>query len=166
MKTVEFIKLQCYSLENYCQFVCRDLTKEDFVWRSESGSPGIGWLLGHVIGSHDFLANHLFLENPPILSKEISSLFNIKTVANFPNDLDSQVLFDQLKKINKEVVSTLSQKSDDFFDQIPTNQDRFPSVMKQKNYAKLFIFHFTHAFSHMGQILEIRRMLGKEVWTA
>ena len=60
MKTTRFIKTLCYALENQMKFVTRDLDEEDLRWRPEIGSPAIGWIVGHVLVNHDFVANYRF----------------------------------------------------------------------------------------------------------
>lgn len=166
MKALDVIRLQCYAIENNCQYWCRDLSRDDFKWKSKNGSPAIGWLLGHVLVSQDRIANQLILSNDKILPPEYGKDFNIGSESIFPDSYDPTSLLEMFKPINKKIVDTLSTKTDGWLAEYPPEQERFPKIMRDKNNMKVFIFHFNHSTIHIGQIPEIRRMLGKEVYRA
>lgn len=164
MKAFDFIKLQSYALENQCRHSCRELSLEDFKWKPETGSPAIGWILGHIILSHDITPNKQLLGNDPILSDEFKEAFGFKSSGNFPDSYEPEEMFEKFQIINKQIAASLSARPEDWLSEIPEESDKFPPHLQNKSYIKLFVVHFSHVFAHTGQILEIRRMRGKNAW--
>ncbi|MFX0116418.1 MAG: DinB family protein [Candidatus Hodarchaeota archaeon] len=164
MRAFDLIKLQCYALENHCRFSCRELSLEDFAWRPASGSPAIGWNLGHILLSHDYTVNYRFLDNALILSDDYQSNFGFQSAGEFPGSYDPNVMLDKFKKINEKILASLSTKEDVWLLENAPESEKFPPHMRGKPYAKCFVMHFSHVFTHIGQILEIRRILGKGGW--
>ncbi|MFW9915694.1 MAG: DinB family protein [Candidatus Thorarchaeota archaeon] len=164
MKAFDFIKLQSYALENQCRYFCRELSAEDFQWKPETGSPAIGWILGHIILSHDMTPNKQLLGNEPILSDDFRRDFGFKSSGNFPDSYNPEEMFSKFQIINQQIITSLSTKTEDWLSEIPEESDTFPPQLQNKSFLKLFVFHFSHVFAHTGQILEIRRMRGKDAW--
>jgi hypothetical protein len=160
LRALDLIKLQCYALENQCRFVCRDLRVEDFKWRSNSGSPSIGWQLGHILLAHD---RNLFIGNQPVLPEDYKDFFGFKSSGNFPDSCDPNLLLDKLKEINGQILTALSPKDDAWLSEKAADE-KLPPHLRGKAHSKCFVSHFSHCFTHAGQILELRRMLGKEGW--
>ncbi|MFQ5979638.1 MAG: DinB family protein [Candidatus Heimdallarchaeota archaeon] len=109
MRALDLIKLQCYALENQCRFICRDLRAEDFAWRPSSGSPSIGWHLGHIVLAHD---RNLFIGNQQVLPEDYKEFFGFKSSGDFPDSCDPNLLLDKLKEINEQILTALSTRDD------------------------------------------------------
>jgi hypothetical protein len=164
MKSLNIIRTFCYALENQMKFVTKDLSDEDLRWRSsEYSSPAPGWIVGHVLVSHEQIVNQLFLGNDPILPEEYYSVFGMTTDGNFPDSFKLKDIFENFSKVNSRIVTDLMQKPDSWLEEFP-NDEYFPPHWKNKNHMKVFVLHFNHVFTHSGQILEIKRMVGKGAW--
>lgn len=163
MNTLYYIKTFCYALENQMKFVTRDLDEEDVRWRPEIGSPAIGWTVGHVLANHDFVANHRFCNNSLVLSDEYRTAFGMSTEGDFSDPFTLEDLFNKFKLVNAEIAKVLDSKTDDWLEG-SYDTTGFPPNWANKNIGKAFILHFNHQFTHSGQILEVRRMRGKDAW--
>ena len=86
MKALDLIKTLNYILENQTRFVCSDLSDEQTRWLPETGSPSIGWSVGHIIIDHDLTANHRLCGNE-LLCDDLTSFFGIGTEGEFPDQL-------------------------------------------------------------------------------
>lgn len=161
MRALDLVKLQCYALENQCRFTCRDLSLDNFKGRPNSGSPSIGWHLGHILLAHD---RNLFIGNSSVLPENYKGIFGYKSPGDFPDSCDPSFLLDKLKEINEQISTALSAKDDAWLSEKAADNEKYPPHMRGKAYAKCFVMHFSHCFTHAGQILELRRMLGKESW--
>lgn len=154
-----------YALENQAKFVCRDLSEDDFRWRSsETNNPCIGWYLGHVLVFLDFIMNYVLFEKGYKLSDYYRENFHMNTEGNMPEEITSQELFTKFKEINSSIVEEILKKEPSWFNELPKDVSYFPPNWQNKNNGKLLVLHFNHCLSHLGQILEIRRALGKEIW--
>ncbi|MHA1940267.1 MAG: hypothetical protein ACW99F_17295 [Candidatus Hodarchaeales archaeon] len=146
------------------KFVTEDLSDEDLRWRSSDySSPAPGWIVGHVLVTHEQIVNQLFLGNDSILPDKFYTVFGMNTEGNFPSSFDREELFQNYQKVNKNIVTDLMQKSDSWLEEFP-NDEYFPPHWKNKNHMKVFVLHFNHVFAHSGQILELKRMVGKGAW--
>ncbi len=164
MKSLNIIRTFCYALENQMKFVTKDLSGEDIRWRSsEYLSPAPAWIVGHVLVSHEQIINQLFFGNDPILPDEYYSAFGMNTEGDFPTSFQLQDIFNKFSEVNGIIVETLMQKTDSWLEEFP-NDEYFPPHWKNKNHMKVFVLHFNHVFTHSGQILEIKRMMGKGAW--
>ncbi len=163
MNTLYFIKTLCYALENQMKFVTRDLDEEDLRWRPEIGSPAIGWIVGHILVNHDSIANHRFCGNSIALSDEYMTAFWMNTEGSFPESFTLEDLFSKFKLVNGEIAKVLDSKTDDWLEE-SYDTTGFPPNWANKNIGKAFILHFNHEFTHSGQILEVRRMRGRDAW--
>ncbi len=162
MSALEIMKTFSYALENQIQFVCRGLDEEDMKWRSDSGAPSIGWIIGHVLVNHDLTANHKICENP-LLYEDIWEDFGMGGTGDFLDKYSYDDLMTRFKQVNSQIVGTLKSKESDWFVEIP-DVSEFPPNWQGKNRMKVFVLHCNHCFTHIGQILEIKRQLGKGAW--
>ncbi|UCG04517.1 MAG: DinB family protein [Candidatus Heimdallarchaeota archaeon] len=163
MEARYIIRTLCYALENQVRFVTNDLNDEDLRWRSDIGSPAIGWIVGHVLVGHDMIASHRFCGNAIILSEEYSTNFGMGTNGDFPEPFTLDDLFIKFKQVNGKITKVLSDKNDKWLEEF-YDDSGFPPNWQNKNIGKAFILHFNHQFTHTGQILEIRRMRGRGAW--
>lgn len=163
MEALYIIKTLCYALENQMRFVTRDLDKEDLRWRPEIGSPAIGWTVGHVLLNHDFVASHRFCGNPISLSDEYATAFGMNSMGDFPEAFTLEDLFNQFKLVNGKIVTKLEAVTANWLEESYNTTD-FPPNWANKNIGKAFILHFNHEFTHAGQVMEVRRLRGRDVW--
>lgn len=163
MDSLNLIKTLCYTVENQTKFVCRELTDDDARWRpTETQSPAIGWSVGHIIVLHDIMMNHRICENP-ILFPDFIDHFGFATEGNFPNSFSLMELFNNFKQLNGTIVETVLSKDQEWLNDL-FNTDGFPPNWQGKNRAKGFALAINHGIAHTGQILEVKRMLGKGAW--
>ncbi|MHA2495971.1 MAG: DinB family protein, partial [Candidatus Hodarchaeales archaeon] len=126
MKVFDFIKLQSYALENQCRYCCRELSLADFKWKPETGSPAIGWIVGHIILSHDMTPNKQLLGNELVLSDEFKQFFGFKSSGDFPDSFDPEKMLEKFQIINKQIVASLSAKTEEWLSEFPEETDKFP----------------------------------------
>ena len=164
MEGIKLVLSLCYAVENQVRYLTKDLDVEDYYWRSEAGSPSIGWTCGHILYSHDAVVNQSVLGNKPSIPDEYKQLFTIKSPGDFPQELTPDELFLMFKEVNSAITETMSSKTNKLLNEQPISNKGFPPNLANKNNSKILAFHFSHAFSHAGQILEIKRLMGKEAW--
>ncbi|MHA1214781.1 MAG: DinB family protein [Candidatus Hodarchaeales archaeon] len=162
MKVKDVIKTLNYALENQMKFIIQGLEKNDFVWRPENGAPSIGWTIGHILVNHDYIINHRVLGNP-VKYEELSEVFGFGSKGDFPDDYNIEEILEKFKSLNQVVIKAIMSKEESWFEQ-KANAEGFPPNWQGKNNMKIFVLHFNHCFTHCGQILEVKRMMGKGAW--
>lgn len=163
MDSQNLLKTLCYTVENQTRFVCQDLNDENARWRPTNvNSSAIGWNVGHIIVLHDIMINQRICENP-ILFPDLVEHFGYGTDGNFPNSFTLKELFEKFKQLNSIIVKTILSKEESWFDEM-FDTDGFPPNWQGKNRGKGFSLALNHGIAHTGQILEIKRMLGKGAW--
>ncbi|MHA2274024.1 MAG: DinB family protein [Candidatus Hodarchaeales archaeon] len=146
MEAEKLIKNLCSTLEYRIGFVCSDIDNEDARWRPENvKSPAIGWSV----------------RNSTLFEDELSD-FKMSTSGNFPEPFTLEELLDKLTQINGEIIKAAETKTDSWLDGIL--DDGFPSKWNGKSIREGLILIFSHGFMHAGQILEVKRLLGKGAW--
>lgn len=163
MIAINLIKNFCYSLENQITFVTQDLEEKDYTIKNSS-APSIGWILGHILVSHDFIINHSMLGNKLILSPEFIKNYNTGSSGETKSNFDVNMILNDFKRINKIIVYQIVTKEDAWLEEYPKFTDSFPKNWSNKNNMKCFVLYFNHALNHTGQMLELKRSLGKRVW--
>ena len=116
----------------------------------------MSWLVTNRLLTSCFL-------NTPALPEDYYSEFGMSTEGNFPSSFELKGVLVNFKKVNGVIITDLMQKPDNWLEEFP-NDDYFPPHWKNKNHMKVFVLHFNHVFTHSGQILEIKRMIGKGAW--
>ena len=163
MDPLNLLRTLCYTVENQTRFVCQDLTDDDARWRpTDTASPSIGWMVGHIIVLHDVMINHRICENS-ILFPDLYDHFGFATDGNFPDSFTLEGLFDKFKHLNQAIVQTILSKDKNWLDEM-FDTEGFPPNWQGKNRGKGFALAINHGITHTGQILEIKRMLGKGAW--
>jgi hypothetical protein len=146
------------------KFVTKDLTPEDLRWRVNSEStPAAGWIVGHVLVSHEQIVNQLLLENQPLLPDEFYTAFGFSTEGEFPPQFALSDVFSQFKLVTGKVVEELMANSEDWLEEFP-DDSLLPPHWKNRNHMKVLVLHFNHVFTHSGQILELKRAREKGAW--
>ena len=164
MIAIKLIKNFFYSIENQLTFALEDLDKNDYYTRVDDKTPAIGWMLGHILISHDFIVNRSLLGNQQYLSKEITRTYSTGSSGDVVGDYKATQMLQDLKTINKIIVEQLATKNDEWLEEMPLSTKGFPSHWLNKNNMKVLVFHINHVLSHIGEILEIKRRKGKRVW--
>lgn len=164
MIAINLVKNFFYSIENQLTFALEDLDKKDYFTRVDESTPAIGWMLGHILISHDFIVNRSLLGNQQYLPKEVIKAYSTGSSGDVVGDYKPTDMLKDLKSINKIVVENLLTKNDEWLEEQPFSTKGFPSHWLGKSNMKVLVFHINHALNHTGEILEIKRRLGKRVW--
>ena len=120
-------------------------------------------MVGHVLTNHEQVVNQILFKEPELLPSEYYSTFGFNSEGDFPESIKIDEVFSQFKIVNGKVVEKLMKKSDEWLEEFP-DDSFFPPNWKNKNHTKVFALHFNHCFTHSGQILEIKRLIGKGAW--
>jgi len=166
MQALDVIRTFCFALENQLKFVTKDLTSEDLRWRSNKYSPAApaaGWTVGHVLVFQEQVVNQIIFKGSELLPTDYYSTFSFKSDGEFPESFDISEVFTHFKNVTGKIVENLSSKNDEWLEEFP-DDSVFPPNWQNKNHMKVFVLHFNHCFTHSGQILEIKRLLGKGAW--
>ena len=164
MIAINLLKNFCYSLENQLVFITNDLEEKDYPLKPDSKTPAIGWILGHILVSHDFIINYSILGNKLILPGEMLSNYNTGSSGEVKGEFDPTTFVEKFKEINKIVVEQILTKDDSWLEEFPQKTKNWPQNWLNKNNSKAFVLYFNHALNHTGQIMELKRNLGKRVW--
>lgn len=163
MIAINLLKNFCYSLENQITFVTQDLEDKDYLIKNSS-APSIGWILAHILVSHDFIINHSMLGNNIILTPEFIKSYNTGSSGETGTEFTAKNILNDFRRINAIVVEQILTKEDAWLEEYPKYTENFPKTWLNKNNMKCFVLYFNHALNHTGQILELKRNLGKRVW--
>ena len=164
MIAIKLLKNFLYSIENQLTFALEDLDEQDYYTRVVDKTPAIGWMLGHILITHDFVVNRSLLGNQQYLPKEVTRAYSTGSSGEVVGDYKPTHMLTDLKTINKIVIEQLVKKNDEWLEEMPLSTKGFPNHWQNKNNMKILVFHINHALSHTGEILEIKRRLGKRVW--
>ncbi|MFW9780476.1 MAG: DinB family protein [Candidatus Heimdallarchaeota archaeon] len=163
MDSLYLLKYLCYMVENQTRWVCQNVTDDDARWRPEnSTAPAIGWLVGHILVWHDLAFNHRFCGNE-MITEELTAFFGWGTPGDFPLPYNLESLFGQFKLINAKIAETLDSKNQNWLDK-QFDYTGFPQHWHGKSIGKGFLIGVNHSLAHTGQILEIKRQMGKGAW--
>lgn len=163
MQALDVIRTFCFAIENQLKFVTKDLTVENLRWRSDKNSPAAGWMVGHVLTTHEQIVHQLLFKASELLPDDYYSTFGLNTDGEFPEPFKIDDVFDQFKRVTGAIVEKLMAKTDDWLDEFP-DDSLFPPNWKNKNHMKVLVLHFNHCLAHSGQILEIKRLQDKGAW--
>ena len=164
MRALTVIRSFCFALENQMKFVTKDLTTEDLRWRSKNDpAPAAGWIVGHVLVSHDQIVHQLLLGKQSLLPEDYYTTFGFSTEGEFPPQFSLGDLFNKFKLVTGNIVEGLMSNNDDWLEEFP-DDSLLPPHWKNRNHMKVLVLHFNHVFTHSGQILEIKRAREKGAW--
>ncbi|MFX1513444.1 MAG: DinB family protein [Promethearchaeota archaeon] len=142
--------------------VLKDLSLKDLSFKSEKNSPAIGWIVGHITGGQHVYLNKL-LQNQEASHLQEYEHFGTGTSSNFSNNPpigQIQNLFEKELQKMKETIQNLS--IEQLNSPIP-HQNELPSFFRDKPLNELLANNMAHVLMHLGQALEIRRMLNKNI---
>ncbi len=158
------IRSFCFALENQMKFVTKDMNHEDLRWRGDPNSaPAAGWIVGHVLVSHEQIINQLILEKQPLLPEAYYTAFGFSTEGEFPPQFSLEEVFLKFKLVTGKIVNELMVNDDTWLEEFP-DDSLLPPHWKNRNHMKVLVLHFNHVFTHSGQILEIKRAREKGAW--
>lgn len=150
-------------VENQTRWVCQNVTDDDARWRPEnSTAPAIGWIVGHILVWHDLAFNHRFCGNATI-TDDLTAVFGFGTPGDFPHPHTLKSLFDSFGKINSQIAKTLESRDEAWLN-AQFDYTGFPQHWHGKSIGKGFVIGLNHSFTHTGQIIEIKRQMGKVAW--
>ncbi len=167
MRAMSVIRSFCFALENQMKFVTKDMTHEDLSWRDKNvdiPAPAAGWIVGHVLYSHEQMVYQFLLGKEQILPEEYFTLFGFATEGEFTSQITIDDVFKTFQLVTGKIVNELMAKDDTWLDEFPDDSPLLPPHWKNRNHMKVLVLHFNHVFTHAGQILEIKRARDKGAW--
>lgn len=138
-----------------------DLSDEDLMCRPGPGCNHIAWQLGHLIASESQLLEMIKPGAGVELPAGFAEMHSKVTIAdNNPENFENKQTYLRLfKQVHEATLTLLNQTSDADLDQPgPENfRSMFPTA------GHIFMLIATHGLMHAGQLVPIRRALGKPV---
>ncbi|MEQ9411547.1 MAG: DinB family protein [Fuerstiella sp.] len=138
-----------------------DLSDEDLMQRPGEGCNHIAWQLGHLISSECHLLNSAVPDAAPELPAGFADNHSKENAGSddasqFCTKAEYEALF---QKVQEATFAALDGLSDADLDQPGPEgmRDFCPTI------GSLFILISTHVMMHVGQIVPVRRRLGKPV---
>lgn len=127
-------------------------------------ASSIGWILVYILVLHDFIINHSILVNNLTLAPEFIKSYNTGNSAETRTDFIANNILNDFKEINKIIEEQIVTKEDVWLEEYPKYTENFPKNWLNKNNMKGFVLYFNHALNLKGQMLELKRGIGKKVW--
>ncbi|UCG01556.1 MAG: DinB family protein [Candidatus Heimdallarchaeota archaeon] len=162
MSSTKILSLMLDELHKRFLAVTTDLSEDDFTFKTDKNSPAIGWTIGHLTGGQHVYLRLIFLGEPPSQIQEYES-FNTGTDSLYTNVPSFKKIvafyeseFEELKKF----IETLTEN--DLNSPTP-HREKVPPFFQDTPLREILVSYIAHAFTHLGQIIEIRRMLGKDI---
>jgi hypothetical protein len=168
LEVKDVIKTFNYAVENQIKFIIQGLEPEDFSWRPETGTPSIppsiGWIIGHIAVFQDsVILNRVCKQD--VRYETINKDFGFQTSGDFPSTYTHEKILEIQSNLTSDIANFIMRQSKEWFEITdPEMTEGFPPNWQGKNIMKIFVLHFNHCFTHCGQMLEIKRMLGKGAW--
>ena len=138
-----------------------DLTDAELLRRPGVGCNHVAWQLGHLISSECGLLNAIQAGAAPQLPAGFEQKHSKEnTSSDSPNDfLTKQEYVDLASKVHEAVIACLDAYPESKLDDPSPEHIRnmFPTM------GSMFLLIATHSMMHAGQIVPIRRELGKPV---
>jgi uncharacterized damage-inducible protein DinB len=144
-------------LSSYCQ----DLSDDELLTRPGKGCNHLKWQLGHLIASECGLLESICPGEAPELPAGFAEAHG-KEAAGVDDPskfLSKQEYFDLFDKVHAASLAALAKRSEADLDQPGPEhfRDMFPTV------GHIFVLIATHGMMHAGQVVPIRRALGKPI---
>jgi len=146
-------------IKNQLDFVLENLSSEDLQYKSGE-SPAIGWLIGHITGFQHFYSEIILRGNDGAFIPELEK-YDTGSKSTFDKADELDFLIELYRKDSEQMVESLS-KID--INKNVSAPDIVPPPFREVPIRDLMAFYVAHQFMHLGQILEVRRALGKRVW--
>jgi len=162
MGSTKILSLMFEELHKRFLAVSKDLSEEDLTFKTDKNSPAIGWTIGHLAGGQHVYLRLIFLGETPSRMQEYNS-FNTgakSNYANIPAFKEILAFYESEFKNLKRFIENLSDK--DLNSPTP-HREKVPPVFHDILLSEMLVIYIAHAFTHIGQIIEIRRMLNKDI---
>lgn len=138
-----------------------DLSDADLMKRPGAGCNHIAWQLGHLINSEKQLLDAIAPGSSVELPAEFAQKHGKETIGddNPANFYSKQEYLDFFEKVHAATKAALSQVSEADLDKAAPEHFRsmFPTI------GHIYILIATHGLMHAGQLVPIRRELGKPI---
>lgn len=138
-----------------------DLTDEELMRRPGAGCNHVAWQLGHLISSECGLLNRIQAGAAPKLPDgfEAKHAKDNKDNDNSDDFLTKQEYIDLASKVHDAVIACLDAYPESKLDDPSPEHFRsmFPTM------ESMFLLIATHSMMHAGQLVPVRRELGKPV---
>ncbi|MDH4157511.1 MAG: DinB family protein [candidate division Zixibacteria bacterium] len=139
----------------------KDMTREELLFRPGEGRNHAWWLYGHIVVSSDI--SPLILEAEPVVPKEWRKFFDMETKPDsegrgYPEREALIEMFNRVVDANIKIIKNLEPKQ---LAERPT--DVAPKELAEyfSDCGKIIGGFALHVVYHSGQIMTIRRLLGK-----
>jgi uncharacterized damage-inducible protein DinB len=151
---------EIYGVNHWMAGACLDGFAGEDWWTRVSGSNPAIWQLGHILSSRKYVAGILGAE---VTESPVDELFGIGTNPDdLPRDLDPAALLEEFNQVHAAMIAHLETMTPEDLEADVT--DEFPMMPKTKLGALQFLL--MHESYHLGQLGELRVMLGKGSWLA
>ncbi|MFX1515768.1 MAG: DinB family protein [Promethearchaeota archaeon] len=142
--------------------VIKDLLEDDLSYQNEKNSPAIGWTIGHLAGGQHVYLRLIFLGQAPSQIQEYEA-FNTGTNSMYANIPSFRKIVSFYESEYKELRKFVEKLSDTDLDSPTPHRDKVPPFFQDTPLRDILVSYLAHAFTHIGQIIEIRRLLGRDI---
>ena len=142
--------------------VTKGLSEDDLSYQSEKNSPAIGWTIGHLAGGQHVYLRLIFLGEPPSQIQEYAA-FNTGTKSTYANKPSFKEIVSFYESEYIELRKFIENLSEAELDSPTPHRDKVPPFFQDTPMRDILASYLAHAFTHIGQIIEIRRLLGRDI---
>jgi uncharacterized damage-inducible protein DinB len=142
--------------------VTKGLSKDDLTYQNEKNSPAIGWTIGHLVGGQHAFLRMIFLGEPPSQLHEYEA-FNTGTDSTYANVPSFNEILSFYKSELLEFRKFIENLSDNDLNSPTPYRDKVPPPFQDAPLSDILGIYLAHAFTHIGQVIEIRRLLGRDI---
>ncbi len=142
--------------------IFQDLSLEDLKFKSEKNSPALGWIAGHLTGGqHAYLRIILQGQEAPHLQEFSNFSTGTSSCYDYSPSIARIVkLFEIELNQMKKFVQNLS---DEQLNSALPHSETIPLFFRDKTMKKILANYLAHKLMHLGQALEVRRLLDKNL---
>jgi len=142
--------------------VTKGLSEDDLTFQNDKNSPAIGWTIGHLAGGQHVYLRLIFLGEPPSQIQEYEA-FNTGTPSVYANIPSFNKIISFYESEFKELRKFIENLSDKDLNSPTPHRDKVPPFFQDTPISDILASYLAHAFTHIGQIIEIRRLLGRDI---
>ncbi|MFW9904174.1 MAG: DinB family protein [Candidatus Thorarchaeota archaeon] len=142
--------------------VTKDLSEDDLTFKNEKSSPAIGWTIGHLAGGQHVYLRLIFLGELPSQVEKYEA-FNTGTDSTYVNVPSFKEMISFYESEFIELRKFIENLSDTDLNAPSPHRDRVPPFFQDTPLRDILASYLAHAFTHIGQVIEIRRLLGRDI---
>lgn len=142
--------------------VTKDLSEDDLTYQNEKNSPTIGWTIGHLAGGQHVYLRLIFLGEPPSQIQKYEA-FNTGTDSTYANVPPFNEILSFYESEFQELRTFIEKLSDSDLNSPTPHRDKVPPFFQDTPLRDILTSYLAHAFTHIGQVIEIRRLLGRDI---